>query len=226
MTRALIPAVALLLAACEPIGRVLDPDVAQLARYQEAASRGDHAAIADEPVVPCTAGSPACARLHAIRAEACLLRAMAARAPGAFCPAPTAASDLACADQNYKAALAMAEGFTAADRAAHRRGLVQALLCRAESGTVAAGVAPAREALALAAGLAPPEREAMSAAAALFLARPGAGADSARCAHARDALRHARAGLETAPYDATAPLLRRLAADAALRRATIPGCAP
>lgn len=226
------PALALLalLAACQPLGRMLDPDVAQLDRYQRWRDAGDLQAIAGEPpVASCTAESPACARLNAIRAEACLALAMSTRAPGAVCPAATPETRqlLACAQAGFAAAMAAPAGrFTAADALAHRRGRAQAAYCRAELETVAAGVALAREASGLAAGLPPVERAAIGGAAALYLARPGAGADAVRCERAREAARLAEAGLAAGPEAEDRALLTRLAADAAARRATIAGCLP
>ena len=86
-------------------GRLADPPLAQLARWRSAAPD----AIAAEPVVaPCPAANPACPRLHALRAEACLGRALATRAPGAACPPSRAAPLLDCAAEGYAAALAAA----------------------------------------------------------------------------------------------------------------------
>jgi len=229
MSRVLL-ALLVLLAACQQVGRVLDPDIAQLERFQEARAAGNLRAIADEPVVAaCAAGSEACARLNAIRGEACLALAMGARAPGAACPAatPEARADLACAQAGFAAAMASsAARFTEADKLAHRQGRAQAAYCRAELETVSAGVPLAREALSLSAGLAPPRRAAIGGSAALYLARPGAGPDAVRCERAREAARLAEAGLAASPEVEERALLIRLAADAAARRATIPGCAP
>jgi hypothetical protein len=228
MSRALA-ALLLLLASCQQVGRMLDPDVAQLERYQQARAAGSFRAIADEPVVAaCVGDSAACARLQAIRGEACLSLAMAERAPGAACPAasPRARSDLACAQAAFAAAMASpAGGFTPADALAHRQGRAQAAYCRAELETVAAGVPHAREALSASSGLAPARRGAIGGSAALYLARPGAGADAVRCERAREAARLAEAGLAANPDVEDRALLTRLVADAAARRATIPGCA-
>lgn len=228
MRAALALAAAVLLAAgCQQVGRVADPDVAQLERYQAARSEGRLRAIADEPVVACTPDRPACGRLHAIRAEACLGLAMADRAAGAACPAASSAArdDLACAADAYAQAMAATgAGFSAADQLAHRRGRVQALYCRAELDTPARGAAFARDALTLSGPLPPPERDTLGGSAALFLARPGAGADAQRCENAREAARRARAGLAAAQAPEDTALLTRLAADAEARRRTIPGC--
>lgn len=219
-----------LLAACQQLGRVLDPDVAQLERYQARRAAGDLRAIVEEPpVAACAADSLACARLQAIRAEACLALAMASRAPGAACPAATeeARAQLACAQAGFAAAMASRAWAVAPnDAEAHRQGRAQAAYCRAELETVSAGVAPAREALSLSAGLSPPRRAVIGGAAALYLARPGAGADAVRCERAREASRLAEAGLAAGPEVEDRAFLTRLAADAAARRATIPGCAP
>jgi hypothetical protein len=227
--RAAIAAAALLLfTGCQQIGRVIDPDVAQLDRYQTARSEGRLRAIADEPVVSsCTPDKPACGRLHAIRAEACLTLAMADRASGVACPAASSAArdDLTCAAEAYAAAMAATgAGFSASDQLAHRRGRVQALYCRAELDTVARGVAFAREALQLSGPLPPPDRDTLGGSAALFLARPGAGTDTVRCEQAREALRRAREGLAAAQAPDDRALLTRLASDAEARRSTIPGC--
>lgn len=217
----------LLLGGCQQVGRLADPDVAQLERYQAARSEGRLQEIADEPVVACTLDRPACGRLHAIRAEACLGLAMADRAAGATCPAASSAArdDLACAADAYAQAMAATgAGFTAADQLAHRRGRVQALYCRAELDTPSRGAAFAREALTLSGPLPPPERDTLGGSAALFLARPGTGADAQRCEHAREAAGRARAGLAVAQAPQDRALLTRLAADAEARRLTIPGC--
>ncbi|WP_291298902.1 hypothetical protein, partial [Elioraea sp.] len=67
-------------------------------------------------------------------------------------------------------------------------------------------------------------RQAIGGSAALFLARPGAGADAVRCERAREAARAARDGLAVNPGAEDRALLTRLASDAEARRATIPGC--
>lgn len=119
-----------LLAGCTLAASQLDPPLAQLARWRDATP----AAIAAEPVVaPCPAGNPACPRLHARRAEACLSLAMAARAPGATCPGPAERPRLDCA----------AAGYTAAPDAALAGNAAQALLCRAELQAPAAALADA-----------------------------------------------------------------------------------
>lgn len=93
-------ALCLLLAGCTPLASVLDPPLAQLARWQETP-----ALAAAEPVIqPCPDGHRACAPLHARRAEACMARAMAARAPRAACPGSGALGDLDCALAAYVAA--------------------------------------------------------------------------------------------------------------------------
>lgn len=229
MSRALL-ALLVLLAACQPLGRVLDPEVAQLERYRTWRAAGNLRAIADEPVVEtCATDSAPCARLQAMRAEACLALAMAARAPGAACPAatPQARADLACARAGFAAAMASASaGFSSADALAHRQGRAQAAYCGAELETVPSGVALAREALSLSAGLPPAGRAAIGGSAALYLARPGAGVDALRCERAREAARLAEAGLDAAPGVEEGVLLARIRADAAARRATIRGCTP
>ncbi|QXM25748.1 hypothetical protein KO353_05960 [Elioraea tepida] len=227
----LLALLAVLLAACQQVGRLLDPDVAQLERFQQARARGDLRAIADEEVVETCqhAGTEACARLMAIRAESCLALAMARRAPGAACPAATAEAraELACAHAAFAAAMGSPAGrFTEAQVLALRQGRAQAAYCRAELETVMAGVPLARESLSLSAGLPPARRAAIGGSAALYLARPGAGADSVRCERAREAARLAAAGLAANPEVEERALLLRLAADAAARRATIPGCTP
>lgn len=223
-----LAAAALLAGACQQLGRMVDPDVAQLERYQTARAEGQLRAIADEPVVAsCAPDRPACGRLHAIRAEACLTLAMADRAPGAVCPAASSAArdDLACAAEAYAAAMAAtAAGFTAADEVAHRRGRVQALYCRAEFDTVARGVPFAREAFTLSGPLPVTERATLGGSAALFLARPGAGSDATRCENAREAARRAREGLAAAQAPDDRAALTRLASDAEVRRLSIPGC--
>ena len=89
----------LLLAGCAPLATVLDPPLAQLARWQD-----NPALAAAQPVVACADGHPACQQLHARRAEACMARAMAARAPRAACPGLSARGDLDCALDAYHAA--------------------------------------------------------------------------------------------------------------------------
>ena len=77
-------------AGCAVAADLADPPLAQLARWRSAGPE----AIAAEPVVaPCPAAHPACSRLHALRAEACLGQALTARAPGAACPAGGASGE-------------------------------------------------------------------------------------------------------------------------------------
>jgi hypothetical protein len=171
-----------LLAGCAAAAGLADGPLAQLARWRNA----PRAAVAAEPVVaPCPAANPACPRLHARRAEACLAEALASRAPGAACPASRSAPLLDCAAEGYAAALAA--GATGAPPAL-RAGLSQALLCRAELDAPAAAAASrAAAAVEAAATGAPPELAALHGArAALLLARIGPAA--ARCAEARRAL--------------------------------------
>jgi len=198
-----------LLAGCTLAADLVDPPLAQLARWREA----DRAAIAAQPVVsPCPTANPACRRLHAMRAEACLSLALEARAPGAACPGPAQATRLDCAAEGYAAALATgAEGASVL-----QAGLAQSLLCRAELDPPALAASRATRA-ADAARQAPPPRDALYGAwAALIAARPGAGADPARCRAAREALALARR--------ATPPMQDRLLADAAMQLRQIPGC--
>jgi hypothetical protein len=210
---AALAAAVLLLIGCQQVGRMADPDVAQLERYQAARSEGRLRAIVDDPVIAsCTPDRPACGRLHAIRAEACLSLAMADRAAGAVCPAASSAArdDLACAADAYAQAMA-ATG-------------ARFSTCRAELDTPTRGAGFAREALTLSGPLPPPDRDTFGGSAALFLARPGAGADAQRCEAAREAARRARAGLAATQAPEDRALLTRLAADAEARRLTIPGC--
>lgn len=96
MNRALV----LLLAGCAPLAGVIDPPLAQLARWREV-----HELAGQQPVIaPCPDENRACPQLHARRAEACMARAMAARAPGAACPGSAAMADLDCALTAYAAA--------------------------------------------------------------------------------------------------------------------------
>jgi len=191
-------ALLLLLAGCTPMAAMLDPPLAQLARWEHAAP----AAIAAEPVA-CTPGHTACARLHARRAEACMGLAMASRAPGAACPATR--EHLPCAAESYTAARALTPSPALA------AGEAQARLCLAE------GLPPtdaAREAALAgpAIAAAPPQRAALlGARAALIAARPGAGPDSQRCLAATTGLRLAPPG-------------SREARDLVARQASIPDC--
>ena len=188
----------LLLGGCAPIAALIDPPLAQLSRWEGATL----AEIAAEPVA-CPAGHAACGPLHLRRAEACMGLAMAARAPGAACPA--ARDHLPCAAQSYAAARATAPDPRLA------AGEAQARLCLAELLPPAEG---AREAAlaATAAAAAPPERrDLLASRAALVAARPGAGTVSQRCAAAQAGLRLA------------APASRE-AADLAARIASLPAC--
>ena len=191
-------ALILLLAGCTPVAALLDPPLAQLARWEGATP----AEIAAEPVA-CPEGHAACARLHTRRAEACLSLAMAARAPGAACPGRP--DHLDCAAQSYAAARALSPSPALA------AGEAQARLCRAEflaPAEAAREVARAAPAIALS----PPGRAPLyGARAALLAAQPGAGEDSQRCAAAR-------AGRRLAPPGS------REAADLARRQASIPDC--
>ena len=174
---ALLPLL-LVVAGCAVAAGLDDPPLAQLARWRRAAPD----AIAAEPVVaPCPAANPACPRLHALRAEACLGRALATRAPGAACPPSRSAPLLHCAAEHHAAALA-----AATDAPALTAGLAQALLCRAELDEPALAASRA-VAAAEAAERAPPGLTALHGArAALVLARVGP--SPRRCDAARRAL--------------------------------------
>jgi hypothetical protein len=186
------------LGGCAPVAAVLDPPLAQLARWESASPE----AIAAEPV-SCPPGHAACARLHARRAEACLTLAFRDRAPGAACPGSDA--HLACAAEHYAAARALRPHPALAD------GEAQARLCRAAFLPPAAAGAEARRALEAAAA-APPERAGRwRARAALLLSRPEIGRDTEACAIAR-------AGRAAAPPGSPE------AADLARRIASLPGC--
>jgi hypothetical protein len=191
-------ALILLLAGCTPVASLLDPPLAQLARWEGAAP----AEIAAE-AVGCPEGHAACARLHTRRAEACLGLAMASRAPGAACPSRP--DHLDCAAQSYAAARALSPSPALA------AGEAQARLCRAEflpPARAAREVAEAAPAIAAS----PPGRAALyGARAALIAARPGAGGDSQRCAAAQAGLRLAHPG-------------SREVLDLARRLASIPDC--
>lgn len=185
----------LALAGCAPVAAVLDPPLAQLARWEGAPD----AAIAAEPV-RCPPGHPACARLHERRAGACMALAMGARAPGAACPA--AADHLGCAMAGYAAARALRPDPRLAVMEA------QAALCLGDL-SAPRSIAP------LAARAAAAARDAgqplLLARAALLAARPGAAPDAERCRAARAALPLA------APFGREAADLRR-------RIALIPHC--
>jgi hypothetical protein len=191
-------ALILLLAGCTPMAALLDPPLAQLARWEGAPP----AQIAAE-AVDCPPGHVACARLHTRRAEACLGLAMAARAPGAACPGR--ADHLACAAQSYAIARALSPSPMLAAGEAQARLCLAEFLPPAEAAREVAQAAPAIAA-------SPPARAALyGARAALIAARPGAGENSQRCAATRAGLR-------------LAPPASREAADLARRQATIPDC--
>lgn len=188
----------LMLAGCTPVAALLDPPLAQLARWEHAAP----AEIAAEPVT-CPTGHPACARLHTRRAEVCMNLAMAARAPGAACPGTS--DHLACAAQSYAAARALTAGPALAAGEAQARLCLAEFLPPAEAAQEVARAAPAIAA-------APTTRAALlGARAALIAARPGAGTEPQRCAATR-------AGL------AVVHPASREARDLALRLATLPAC--
>lgn len=212
MRRLVLPLLAL--AACD----LLDAPVAQLDRFEQARREGRLAAIAEEPV-PAGCTGEACARLHAIRAEACLALALADRAPGAACPGPS---------EEVRARLdCAAAGYAAAGPApAFRAGRAQALLCRAELAAPDEAAALARTARS-AAEPAGDARLALLAGRAALLEARGGDCDAGRAAGrlAAGGLTHAPdAVLTHAPDGAMRAALARLAADAAARRATIPGC--
>ncbi|WP_431304927.1 hypothetical protein [Sediminicoccus sp. BL-A-41-H5] len=191
-------ALLLLLAGCTPVASLLDPPLAQLARWEQATP----AEIAAEPVA-CPPGHPACARLHARRAEACLGLAMASRAPGAACPGT--AGPLPCAAESYAAARALTPSPALAAGEAQARLCLAEFLAPAEAAAEVARAAPAIAA-------SPASRATLlGARAALIAARPGAGSDAQRCAATR-------AGL------AVAPPASREARDLALRLTTLPAC--
>lgn len=175
---------ALALLGCAPVAAVLDPPLAQLARWESAPD----AAIAAEPV-RCPPGHPACARLHERRAGACMALAMGARAPGAACPA--AADHLDCAARGYAAARAIRPDPRLAAMEA------QAALCL---GDVSGSRAAAMQAASAARDAGQPL---LATRAALLLAAPGMGEDAARCRIARAALPLA------APFPREAADLRR-----------------
>lgn len=134
----------LLLAGCTPLASVIDPPLAQLARWQQAPGLA-----ASEPVPqPCPDDNRACPQLHARRAEACLGRALAGRAPRAACPGSAAAADLDCAIASYAAARRTNPSPALAD------GHAQALIC---AGYLSESTALGRRALEAAAA-APPDR--------------------------------------------------------------------
>jgi hypothetical protein len=191
-------ALLLLLAGCTPVAALLDPPLAQLARWE----RASPAEIAAEPVA-CPPGHPACARLHIRRAEACMGLAMGSRAPGAACPATV--GHLPCAAEGYAAARALAPSPALAAGEAQARLCLAEFLAPAEAAQEAARAAPAIAA-------SPPGRASLLAArAALIAARPGAGTEAQRCASVR-------AGLTQAPPGS------REARDLAQRLATLPAC--
>jgi hypothetical protein len=186
------------LTACAPVAAVLDPPLAQLARWEGASD----AAIAAEPVA-CPPGHPACARLHARRATACMTLAMADRPPGAACPGT--ATHLDCAAQGYAAARALAP------HPALAQGEAQARLCRSAFLPRADATAEATRAH-NAAALAPAAtRPLLRARAALVLSAPHLGISSESCGTARMGLAEAPPG---------SPEAR----DLATRVATLPGC--
>ncbi len=168
----------LALAACAPIAAVIEPELAQLARFQSAPAE----VVALQPVhQPCPAENPACPRLHQLRAEACLALALHARAPGAACPSDAEATrrQLDCAAQSYAAALAGAEPPLHPPLQA---GLAQALLCRADlSGADPAALA--QQAASAAAAATPEAAPLLAARAALLLARLGPAATRCAAAH-------------------------------------------
>jgi len=132
------PALLLLsLAGCAPLAMVLDPPLGQLTRWRETPSLA-----AEQPVItPCPNANPACPKLHASRAEACMAAAMAARAPGAACPGSAARPMLDCAAQSYAAAR------RSNPHPALAAGQAQALICAANLSDTAHSVVLAREAL-------------------------------------------------------------------------------
>lgn len=214
--RSILPFV-MTLAACA----VLDAPLAQLERWQKQHAQQDFMAIAAEPVVAaCSPGTgEACARLHGLKAEACLALAFAARAPGLACPAPGAreAGLLACAADAAQAAEKAAGEIQPAWRMI--RG--QARLCAIEN-LPPAMAAP--EALSLVQELSPLQDDhgaLLRGRAALVAARPGAGSNAARCAAARGAQAEASQGLTLQPNH---PALRRLRDDATARAARIANC--
>ena len=188
-------ALLLLLAGCAPVASLLDPPLAQLARWEGATP----AAIAAEPVA-CPPGHPACARLHTRRAEACMTLAMQARAPGAACPGTR--DHLPCAADSYAAARALTPSPVLATGEAQARLCLAEFLAPAEAAQEIARATPA---------IAAAGRPLLGARAALIAARPGAGTEAQRCAATR-------AGL------AVAPPASREARDLALRLATLPAC--
>lgn len=191
-------ALILLLAGCTPMAAMLDPPLAQLARWESASPE----VIAAEPIT-CPPGHAACARLHARRAEVCMGLAMVSRAPGAACPG--AVEHLPCAADSYAAARALSPNAALAAGEAQARLCLAEWLPPAEAGRELALAGPAIAA-------SPPQRAALlGARAALIAARPGAEQDSQRCAAVL-------AGLRLAPPGS------REAADLARRQASIPGC--
>lgn len=232
-----LPAAALLLAtlslaalsltACEqanPIAaRVIGDDVArQTAAFQGATEAKNWRAIADEPVVDCTAEPDACGKLHGMRANACLILAMDARTnPRATCPGASADVSrwLDCADREYAAALPMLAASVRGGAAANR---ANALYCKAEARTVATGQSDAAAAEQAGTQAATPTGLLWAARGAMFQARRGASGD--RCGALRRAA--ALAGQGAGAGDpTTAAAFTALRADIDGLRPSIPSCA-
>lgn len=149
------------LTACATVATVLDPPLAQLARWRDAPAQR----IAEEPVVaPCPAGHAACPRLHARRAAACMELAMSARAPLAACPGLAQRMHLECAVAAYAGADA---------GPVHAANHAQAALCLAELSGAQARLALGRRALALSPEAPPAQRAELAARArAIFAPQP------------------------------------------------------
>ncbi len=211
------------LAGCNDAGKVVadvtgDKIPSQMTAYQGWTKDRNWKAIADSQVVDCRQDSAACGKLHGMRADACLQLAMDARTNKRIaCPGTSGevSAWLSCADTEYAQADPLPGAL--ANRA-------NALYCKAELQTSAAGQSDAVQAERIGASAGNASGLLWAGRGALFQARPSAGDAAARCSAAKRAQEIATKGKRMADVTTTAAF-DQLASDTRAVRQKIPGCA-
>jgi hypothetical protein len=203
------------------VANAIDPDQAQLDRFQAAADTP--LSIADEPVVPCKPGL--CAKLYAMHGVANLQVAMQGRSVPSVCPtaSPTVRDRLETARSDL--ALVVNDP-TGLDRSAVQtlwRDRAQALYCLAEQVASTDGLPFAAQAESAAAHANSLAGNVLGGWASLYAATFGT-SPASRCIGARTAAANAAAGLTHDPDTAIAEALNRIAEDARTAAAQLPEC--
>jgi len=214
-------AVCIMLTGCQQVAKVVDPDVAQLDRFE--APGATPQSIADETVVACKPTS--CAKLYARHGVANLQVGMQGRTPPAACPSasPAARDRFDAAASDLAKALDNPAGLDPSALPDLWRDRAQALYCRAEQDTAAGGLPFAAQAESASAHVGTAAGELLGGWAALYVATFGSDPTS-RCAAAKSAATHAATGLTRAPDADTAKALNRLVTDARTAATALRGC--